>query len=1280
MPGIRKRAALWLCLFALFSIPAFAVCPDATNNAIYFGATATGTGLGTDWGNLATLSASALLRPCVNWIPLGTYAGMTITTPDSGTTPLVIQAATIAAHGTTTGWSNSFQGQAVFGPILIQTDYVTWNGVYRGNGTGSPWLDWRTNYGFKVVNNNGLGVPINAAGAIIVGIGGSNQPQNGVQIEYTEVDGSCDLTGTYTDMGINFTGGSSTGNYAGHNYVNCVGNAIAIAGDSINSATIERNWIKNNGTTTILHAEGIGIRCWNGGTATNITIRYNFIENINGTASIATPCAPGNIRPGNWAIYGNVMLYNASEVQAGYSCTSPTQCGMGDGWLEINNFTTFTGYLYVFNNTISNIDQPGGNCGHDWSGVSSPTMGTVAIYNNVYYNCKNTVTPPGCPGTCSSYHEDYNSFFDTATTDTAPNVQTSSTNPFVNVAQTINANNFSLATDTAGWFNTASLVTGNSTDLLGNTRTSSRGALQYQAATASHLSTVLQPGAHLSTVLQSGATLVFGGQISLCLPPNYCANTSVGIVPWPATIPNVGGVLKNGTPVTDTSLGSLNRVSRCTDQAIVPAAQAAALGNQTKFPGLGGSGDAVQLFNAASPPTLIEFNASGGSNLISPFVAATMTCTGAITAAANLTNPGSANTAYNFGGGSFDWTNPLIYYAFGDGVDAPPNGVAQYTFNSSNQFTVTSPILDFTYGLPFGNLAPAWQASHAYANGDYVSYTFTEPDWTPSNAYATLGTIIQPTVNNPLNCAFKLTVAGTSTTSGSEPTWSTLVQGVCNPPSNGQITDGTAKWRNLGGGASFTFQLTSSGGTSGGSTPGFTPNFNTPTSDNGLTWTNTGLNASPPWQSFAGISQDSTRYCSAFSTNGYGNTGNYNNYNGDQGTGVYASCYSNTLNQFFLLNTLTGIQSTVTCVGGTGYNCAGGTQSKLTAQGTVSAIASQPCPYFIHNDKGSVGLDYTTVANQGPIPGGSGSCIGAPVVWTAFATFNATTSAQLYPFKLNHWAMMNTHVVNLGQNTGYNGGFASGAYTQFIPLNNPGGMPAITWQVGSPWTNPCDINGVWFPNDPNPPCDLANAYDSHFGSAFNPGGADTAPVCGTIYNYATLAPPPVAAYQGEEVCVSTNPSWTFGSPIPQYTVWRFTHNFNSGGNIDFDIQFSISQMSNDGKYLAFGSDWWNPATQTCTLGSVTGTSSSLCGVPWVAGTAYAVGNMVNPFSSTGGAGTNYGVYEITTAGTAAASAPSWFVCNSGTIGNTITDSNGVVYTCQGTSTAKGEVFIVELSP
>ena len=473
------------------------------------------------------------------YCPVG-FFGLGTTTvlnqADSGTSPITFLAPTATnICSTLPGFTIADVAQTEFGPLQFQSDYWTFNGAYRGSGTGNPWIDWRTGYGFKIVNNIGTGVPTNTSAAIQVGIPGNNQPQNGVQIEYTEVFGSDDHLGLYQDMGIQFTGGASTGDYAGFNYVHDWGASIGITGDSTSSYNVEYNYAQNNESTGSLHAEIFGIRAWNGGASSNINIRYNIAENSNGTAIFASPGA--TITPSNIAIYRNIVLYNSAETNPSYSCAgTPTTCGNGDGWLSLWNFTNWTGYLYVFNNTISSMDQPGGACDHDWGSQTGQTIATMLFYNNVYYNCKQNVNPPGCPGTCATYHEDYNSYFDMPqeTNDTGANVQITASNPFVNVNYTVaNANNFALAggsDPTNAGFNTSSLLPGNSTDMLGNVMNvshPSRGALNFASSSSA------------SPPTATFAAGTFGGEEATVSNPN--SGTTVVCVGYGATTPATNG-------------------------------------------------------------------------------------------------------------------------------------------------------------------------------------------------------------------------------------------------------------------------------------------------------------------------------------------------------------------------------------------------------------------------------------------------------------------------------------------------------------------------------------------------------------------------------------------------------------------------------------------------------------------------------------------------------------------------------------------------------------------
>ena len=757
----------------------------------------------------------------------------------------------------------------------------------------------------------------------------------------------------------------------------------------------------------------------------------------------------------------------------------------------------------------------------------------------------------------------------------------------------------------------------------------------------------------------------------------------------------MGALTRTGNIFTDTSYpsGTPSKVIRCTDASISPSDT-----NNSFSAGLGGSGDAMQMFNVGD--TLLRFNTASNGGRLVLFNPATLACGAVLTENLNLSSPGSSGTSHNFGNaGSFDWSNPTIFYQFpGNGISgtAGSTQTLEYSINPVNgQFCTNGTysscssgtgniINDFIYSLPWNSTnatnAPAWQADTSYSNGQYVTYTMQSSDslrpfdWTTTTAYS-LGDIIYPSVHNSAGCAFKVTAAGM--TGSTEPNWDTAANSC--QISHGQIGDGSVGWWPIGP-PKFVFQLTSAGGMSGSSAPHFVPTSSghpdiiTTASDNGLTWTNVGVLVGPVWTDYAGVSYDGTRHCAAFSTDSYGHAGNNYSFHADQGTGIYQSCYSSATNTYYLLNTGTGIQSQATCSGGTGYNCSGGTWTMATQGRTL--IATDNCGFFIHNDKGSYTMDYPVVVSQSGVPGASCSLTGDGWSWVPFQTFNSTTTAQKYRAALNHWTVGNTHLVDIGQDCldnsiGGSGcsvgtyGYATGVFGSVYPVSSPYGIPLINWE-------PTCTNS-WSPGNALPPCELALACDSHMSWAYNPSGSDTSPVCGTVYNYATLAPPPVAPWQGEFACISTSPTWTNpASPNASQQEWRFTHEFNTGGNSFFDVQFAISELSLDGKYAAFTSDW------NCTLGTTGGGSTSLCGPPWVAGALYTVGQYVNPFSATGGSGTNYGVYEVTTGGTSASTHPAWFVCNSGTSGNTVTDSNGVVYTCQGPSNGRGDVFVVQL--
>lgn len=523
-----------LLMLATFCAPAFAanhyICPGATGTHSGAEWTDAYTGIGTATGNI---NPASMVRGDTYYVANGQVtlasAVTTFGVADSGTSIITIQKAVDGANGTNTGWTNGGTGtcnenQAVWGPFLVTTDYYTFNGATRGGTlTGKPEYDWRCGngnayilatgcstyggsaYGFYVNNNNGSNIPVtgitlaNETGAIAGGIPNDNVPVHNLVVHYFEVNGShnggsgCDLnavnnysyghpTGTYQnfDGGISISGGQTYGDDIQYNFIHDLGVSDGILIDSpgtasLGGSTLAHNWVMNTCYTLLEHSEMLSSRIWNGGLSYGLTIADNYLENSDGTAYFATPTGADNIVPTNWDFYGNVIFYNAGEAYAG-------QTGNGDGAVEIYNWATFSGYLHIYNNNISGIDLPGGACDIEVNGNSGATMGTMIIENNVFNGCNQTnISPQSCPsGGCTQNTWDYQSYFQmTNSGDSSSHKQVSASNPFTSVGQSASEDDFTLTTDTAAW---TSLGSPYNIDIVGNTRTSSRGAFQYEAS------------------------------------------------------------------------------------------------------------------------------------------------------------------------------------------------------------------------------------------------------------------------------------------------------------------------------------------------------------------------------------------------------------------------------------------------------------------------------------------------------------------------------------------------------------------------------------------------------------------------------------------------------------------------------------------------------------------------------------------------------------------------------------------------------------------------------
>ena len=110
---------------------------------------ASGSGSGSDWSNAYTTLPGNLTRGDTYYIADGTYGGYSFDDANSGTTQITIKKATVANHGTSTGWSDAFgDGVAAF---TGQINFATSNWVFDGVVGGGP-DRWTSGHGFKVTN------------------------------------------------------------------------------------------------------------------------------------------------------------------------------------------------------------------------------------------------------------------------------------------------------------------------------------------------------------------------------------------------------------------------------------------------------------------------------------------------------------------------------------------------------------------------------------------------------------------------------------------------------------------------------------------------------------------------------------------------------------------------------------------------------------------------------------------------------------------------------------------------------------------------------------------------------------------------------------------------------------------------------------------------------------------------------------------------------------------------------------------------------------------------
>jgi len=186
--------------------------------------------------------------------------------------------------------------------------------------------------------------------------------------------------------------------------------------------------------------------------------------------------------------------------------------------------------------------------------------------------------------------------------------------------------------------------------------------------------------------------------------------------------------------------------------------------------------------------------------------------------------------------------------------------------------------------------------------------------------------------------------------------------------------------------------------------------------------------------------------------------------------------------------------------------------------------------------------------------------------------------------------------------------------------------------------------------------------DMHFGWNFLD---DTAP----FFSTSAVPTAPNTAWANE--VLGFDPS---GTTAPMRFASTNTVQSAFSGAPDFDSNFSIGAVSQDGKKFMFTSYWG------MTLGGVTGTNgstgSSSCipnGPVWKANTTYAPGSVLNPTAGN----TGHYAYITTVGGVSGATQPGTW---NQTIGGTTTDNSISDWTNAGAPNCRGDVFMVDLAP
>ena len=321
---------IFITLIVLFLLPGLSW---AANHYVRSGAS--GNNSGSDWTNAYTSLPSSLIRGDTYYIADGNYAAYTFNDAESGSNYIYIKKATVAAHGTETGWDNTYgDGQAVWTTAVttstvrvwkVTTSYWEFDGV-AGTGKGAT-------YGFKVTATGAAGT----GNARLIEV---LSPIDYLILKHIEFENRGLFAIDPADDCAYFNVGSGEAN--NWTISDCYFNSadrLLIYFQRVSDVLIEDTYFYLNESNAASHSEAIQ----NGlVSANNVVIKFCTFEDIEGTGVLSLCNAD------QWHIFGNIFFYSAS-----YPHTN--QNGTGCSFLVGTSSAYGGDGIYLYNNTIYNM-------------------------------------------------------------------------------------------------------------------------------------------------------------------------------------------------------------------------------------------------------------------------------------------------------------------------------------------------------------------------------------------------------------------------------------------------------------------------------------------------------------------------------------------------------------------------------------------------------------------------------------------------------------------------------------------------------------------------------------------------------------------------------------------------------------------------------------------------------------------------------------------------------------------------------------------------------------